>query len=143
MRPGMRHWVGGIFVSAALVGAVTGVVALLKPHVAVQGLVVLYLPAVLFVAVEFGVVFAVPVSVASALVFTLFLPPEGEFAITDWGDQLALAVFLITAVVAGQLGARLRRQTGEAARLAGEQAALRRVATLVAQATPPAEIFRA
>ena len=55
----------------------------------------------------------------------------------------ALAVYLVTALVVGQLAARLRRNTREATRLAGEQAALRRVATLVAQSAPSSEIFEA
>ena len=105
MRARTRHWVQATLVSVALVAAVTGVVALLKPHVPVQGLAVLYLPAVLFVAVEWGVTFAVLVSVASALVFALFLPSEGAIFITDWADLLALAVYLVTALVVGQLAA--------------------------------------
>ncbi len=97
----------------------------------------------LFVAVEWGVAFAVLVSVASAFVFALFLPSQGAVFVTDWADLLALAVYLVTALVVGQLAARLRRNTREATRLAGEQAALRRVATLVAQSAPSSEIFEA
>jgi hypothetical protein len=52
-------------------------------------------------------------------------------------------VYLVTALVVGQLAVRLRRNTREAARLATEQAALRRVATLVAQSAPSSEVFDA
>jgi len=52
-------------------------------------------------------------------------------------------VYLVTALVVGQLAAGLRRHTHEAAQLAAEQAALRRVATLVAQGAASARIFEA
>jgi signal transduction histidine kinase len=45
--------------------------------------------------------------------------------------------------VVGELAARSRREALEAARLSQEQSALRRVATLVAQAGPPSEVFEA
>jgi signal transduction histidine kinase len=56
---------------------------------------------------------------------------------------VALGVFLITAVVVGELAARSRREALESARLSEEQSALRRVATLVARAGPPSEVFKA
>jgi signal transduction histidine kinase len=125
------------------VAAVTGLIALLEPHVRVEGLAVLYLPVVLFAAIGWGVALAVVVSLASALVFTLFLPRNGAFSVTDWGDQIALAVYLVAALVVGQLAGLLRRETREVGTLVTEQAALRRVATLVAQAPPAGEVFEA
>ena len=56
---------------------------------------------------------------------------------------MALAVFLITAVVAANLSARLRRVAKESTRLSDEQAALRRVATLVAEGVPSPRVFEA
>jgi signal transduction histidine kinase len=52
-------------------------------------------------------------------------------------------MFLVTAVVVSELAARSRRQALQATRLAAEQAALRRVATLVARGTPSGELFAA
>jgi signal transduction histidine kinase len=140
---GRRPWVVGLLVGTALVAALSGVMVLLKPHVPLSGLSVLYLLAVLAVAVEWGVVLAVVVSIESALVFTLLAPPAGQFRLNDRADAIALGVSLVTGLVAGQLGAQLRHKTRESALLAAEQAALRRIATLVAQATPSAEIFEA
>jgi transcriptional regulator with GAF, ATPase, and Fis domain len=54
-----------------------------------------------------------------------------------------LAVFLVMAVVVSELAARSRRQALQATLLAAEQAALRRVATLVASGTPSDELFAA
>jgi len=52
-------------------------------------------------------------------------------------------IFLVTSVVVGELATRWRRQARNSARLTEEQAALRRVATLVARSVSPAEVFAA
>jgi signal transduction histidine kinase len=131
-------------VSLGLVAAVTGVVALLHGNAPTSGLVVLYLLAVLPVAVMWGVGLAVGVSVVSTVTFDFFfLPPLYVLGPSQSEDWIALATFLLTAVVVSQLAARLRQQAGESARLADEQAALRRVATLVAGGALPEEVFAA
>ena len=144
VRPLLLRWLSGLLASVALVAAVTGVLVLLEPYVPVLSLLVLYLLAVLPVALVWGVGFAVAVSVASSAVFAfLFLPPPYTARVDDPRDAFALGVFLITAVVVGELAARSRRRARESARLTEEQAALRRVATLVAQARPRSEVFEA
>jgi signal transduction histidine kinase len=143
MSPRVVRWVSGLAASGALVVAVTGVVALLKPHVPVLSLLVLYLLAVLPVAVVWGAGLAALTSVLSVGVFALFLRPAGSVWVADSRNLAALAVFLLTAVVVGQLAARSRRAVVESSRLTEEQSALRRVATLVAQAVPPAAVFEA
>ena len=142
IRPSLLRWLSCLLVSVALVAAVSAVLMLLEPYVPVLSLLVLYLLAVLPVAFVWGVGPAAAVSVASAAVFAvMFLPsPAG---VVDPRDVFALGVFLITAVVVGELAARSRRRAREAARLVEEQAALRRVATLVAQGTPRSEVFEA
>jgi hypothetical protein len=139
----VRTWVGGLLVNGVLVAAVTGLIALLEPHVRVEGLAVLYLPVVLFAAIGWGVALAVVVSLASAPRVHTLPAPDGAFSVTDWGDQIALAVYLVAALVVGQLAGLLRRETREVGTLVTEQAALRRVATLVAQAPPAGEVFEA
>ena len=57
-------------------------------------------------------------------------------------EAVALGVFLVTAVVVGELAARSRR-VATSARLTEEQSALRRVATLVAQSLSPSVVFEA
>jgi K+-sensing histidine kinase KdpD len=99
-----RRWLSGWFVSAALVAGITGVLALLEGHTQVSSLVGLYLLAVLPVAVVWGTVHAVVVSIASAAVFDyMFVPPKYGFAPTDSGDWITLAAFVVTALVTGQL----------------------------------------
>jgi signal transduction histidine kinase len=140
----VARWLRGLAVSVIAVAAVSGLVALLEPHLPVLSLLVLYILPVLAAAVGWGTVLAVVTSILSAACFAyLFLPPGGSILVADWRELVAMGVFLVTAVVVGELAARSRRETLEAARLSAEQSALRRVATLVAQAGPPSEVFEA
>ena len=84
---------------------------------------VLYLFAVLPVAVFYGLGWALAVSIASMLAFNyFFLPPLHTLALTDSGNWVALAVFVVTSVVVSELSARARRRSFAAA----EADALRR-----------------
>jgi signal transduction histidine kinase len=142
VSPEIRRRLSGWIVSLALVAGVSGVIALLDPHTPTASLVVLYLLAILPVAVYWGALFGAVVSVLSTAAFDFwFVSPRNSFTPGDSGAWLDLAVFLVAAVVVSQLAGRSRRQALASARLAEEQAALRRVATLVAQAVPPSEIF--
>jgi signal transduction histidine kinase len=142
--PQAARWLYGLATGALIGAAVTGVVALLDPHVPVLSLLVLYLLAVLPVAVRWGAGPAMAVSVLCTAVFAyLFLPPHRAWDLAEPRNAVALGVFLVTAVVVGDLAARLRAAARESARLTEEQAGLRRVATLVAQATPSATVFEA
>jgi two-component system, OmpR family, sensor histidine kinase KdpD len=114
-----RHWLSGLFAGAALVAAVTAVIWALEPHVPVLSLSVLYLFAVLPVAVFWGLPFAIAASVASMLAFNFFfLPPTHTFTLQDSRNWFALGVFLVTSVVVSELAARSRRRATEAALLA-------------------------
>ncbi len=113
------RWPSGVAVSVALVFAITGVIELLKPHVPVLSLAVLYLFAVLPVAVVWGLPYSIGVSVASMLAFNFFfLPPLYTLTLADSRNWFALAVFLVTAVVVSELAAGFRRRGRESALLA-------------------------
>ncbi len=141
MRSSVARWLRGLAVSVAAVAAVSGLIALLDSRVPALSLLVLYILAVLAVAVGWGTALAVVAAILSAVCFAyLFLPPVGSIQVADWRELVALGVFLVTAVVVGELAARSRRQAQRSARLSEEQSALRRVATLVAQAGPPSVI---
>src|SRR6266571_955626 len=106
-RSSIRVRVVGVLVSAGTVAAVTGAVFAVRDFVPVLSLGVLYLFAVLPVAVLFGLPYAVAVSAASMLAFNFFfLPPVHTFALRDSANWFALAVFLATAVVVSELAAR-------------------------------------
>ncbi|WP_344115489.1 sensor histidine kinase [Kribbella alba] len=143
MSAPIARWSGRLLASVAMVAAVTGVVMLLKPHVPVLSLLVLYLLAVLPVAVLWGARLAAITSAVSIAVFAFLLPPDTSALVADSRNVVALGVFLVTAVVVAELAARSRRSAVESARLTQEQSALRRVATLVAQSVPPSAVFEA
>jgi len=124
----VRH-AAGIFTSIAAVALVTGAIFALEPIAPVLSLGVLYVFAVLPVAVLFGLSYALPVSVASMLAFNwLFLPPKHTFHLADSENWVALAVYLVTAVVVSALASRSRRREAEAERRAREASLIADVA---------------
>jgi signal transduction histidine kinase len=89
---------------------------------------------------------AVTVGVASVVALDwYFLPPTHSATVPDARNSFALAAYLMMAALLGELAVRAQRNAirSEVARseLAGEQAALRRVATLVARETAPEDVF--
>jgi signal transduction histidine kinase len=116
--------------------------------VVILGLVAFDTLVVLTVAHFWGIPYAVPIGVASAVALDwYFIPPTHPSTIPTTENSVALAAYLLTGVLLGELAARTRRRAdvSEEARLAlaNEQAALRRVATLVAHEPSPAEVFAA
>jgi two-component system sensor histidine kinase KdpD len=103
---------------AACVGAlalVTGVIELLKGHVPVLSLAVLYLLAIIPVAVAWGLVYAVGTAIGSVLAFNFFfVRPLYTFSVADTKNWFALIVFLVTAAVVSELATRSRRRAEEA-----------------------------
>jgi two-component system sensor histidine kinase KdpD len=106
--------------SVVLVAVVTAWIAVLDAFVPVLALGVLYIFAVLPIAIGWGLPFGLAISVSSVLVFNfLFLPPRYTLELADSRNWFALAAFAVTAVVVSELAARLRRQATESALLAG------------------------
>ena len=105
----------GVLFSVAAVAVVTGAVYALRPIAPVLSLGVLYVFAVVAVALVYGLAYAIPVSVASMLTFNfLFLPPLHTFALRDSANWVALAVYIVTAVVVSELATRSRRLARQA-----------------------------
>jgi K+-sensing histidine kinase KdpD len=139
----LSKWAGPL-VAALAVAAVSGVIALLTPHLPAPYLLVLYLLVVMAVAVVWGTGMAIFAAVLSVVLFNyLFVPPPFTFHIDDPSEAIGSVAFLAAAVVVGQLAARLRRAALESARLSEEQLALRRIATLVAQSARASAVFEA
>jgi two-component system sensor histidine kinase KdpD len=112
----MRRHAERLAVSAALVALVTGAIFALKTFAPVLGLAILYLLAVLPVAVLYGLGYALGVSIASMLAFNFFfLPPLHTLALTDSENWVALAVFVVTSFVVSELATRARRRAFAAA----------------------------
>ena len=143
-----RFWVE--IVLAVVVGVAAFVVAALVSTAAqfnVPALLLglLLLLAVLAIARYAGILYALPVGVVTIEAFDwYFLPPLRAL---DGATVVVLGLFLGMSVVVGAVATQAgRRAAGsEQARgvLADEQAALRRVATLVARQPSPAEVFAA
>ncbi len=113
---------------------VTLAIAVLKSFVPVLSLGVLYVFAVLPVAVAFGLVYGALVSVACMLAFNwFFLPPVHTFTLSDSRNWFALAVYLVTAFVVSGLAARARRRATDAEQREVETALLADVATSLLQ----------
>lgn len=74
-----------------------------------------FLLAVLAVSAQWGLRPAIFMAILATLVFNYyFLPPIGTFTIADPQNWVALAAFLVTAVVASQLSERARREAEHA-----------------------------
>ena len=154
----LRRTATGLITGAVAIAVVSVLIAALKRFADPLGLTGLYLFAILPVAIGWGFVIAGVVAVASFLTFAFFFsPPLHSFHIADSDIAAALVIALATAYVVSELArraherareARLRAHEAEQAQkelggLADEQAALRRVATLVAQAVPTTEVLEA
>jgi len=117
------------------VAAATLVVAALQSAAPPAGLGVVYLLAVLEVAVRRGQRPAIVAAVLCVLALNyLFAAPRERFAIAHTQDLVELLVFLIVALVVGRLAARARSRAAEADARALAAAAREREATLLAQA---------
>lgn len=105
----------GVLVGAGSVTLVSLAVEALRPHMPVLSLGVLYVFAVLAVAVRFGTALAAVVSVASMLAFNwFFLPPTHTLQLRDGANWAVLAVYLVTAVVVSALAAQARQRQHDA-----------------------------
>lgn len=94
----------------------------------------LYLIAVLATAVGFGRGPAVFASIAAFLIFDwFFVPPIHEFTVSDPEEWVSLLLFLLTAIVTGQLAADQRQRAREAQQREREAVVLYDVVRLVGE----------
>ena len=139
----------GIAVAACFIVAEAAVVHLLEtafPHMAFG---VIFLLGILVVSAGWDFGLAVTTTFVSAAVYALFhLSAVGHVFPIAADDALVIAIFLPVALLANIIAGQARLRAGEANRrrrdaevLAGQQAALRRVATLVARAALPSDVF--
>ncbi|MGB0093616.1 MAG: ATP-binding protein [Solirubrobacteraceae bacterium] len=116
------------------VAAATAGVAVLQSKTPAAGLAVLYLLAVLAIAIRRGERWALVTAVASVLTLNfLFITPRHHLTIAHSQDFVELVVLMIAAVVVGRLAATGRQRAAEAESRAQLAAAREREATLVAE----------
>ncbi|WP_245908739.1 DUF4118 domain-containing protein [Mycobacterium neglectum] len=145
----------GVAVAVAFIAAETLLVYRLK-QVGPEAYGAIFLLGVLVISAGWGFGLALATSIASAVVYFYFHVADSGVLFPDEAkDFVALLVFLPVALSANILGrqARIRaiesehrrheadRAAAMAGALAEQQAALRRVATLVARGVSPAEIY--
>ncbi len=105
----------GVLAAVAAVAAITGLVYPLKEVAPVASLGVVYLVAVLLVSSVWGGALGVGTAVAGAAAFNFFhLPPTGRFEIEKDTNWVALAVYLIAAIVVSTLAEHARHRSAEA-----------------------------
>ena len=103
--------------SAACALIVPAVVLFYKfgPHANATTVALTFLLAVLVVSANWGFWYAAALALYSTAAFNFFfLPPFGTFTVADPQNWVALLAFLATAVIAGQLSERARRETATA-----------------------------
>jgi two-component system sensor histidine kinase KdpD len=114
------RWIGVVTGLAAVTTATLAIYPL-KTIAPTVSLSVVYLPAVLLIAVYWGLSLAVLTSILSAAAFNFFhLPPVGRFTIADSGNWVALVAFILVALVVSTMAELARGRAVEAERRRAE-----------------------
>lgn len=139
-RPAVHTYV----LSAAAV-CIAGVTAkILESFLALPNLSMVFLIAVLFSAVTWGLGPSILASILSLLVYDFFfVAPIFTFTVANPQDILALVVFLITAVLTSNLAARVRHQADAAKHREARTAALYALSRQIAGAAGLSDVLRA
>ena len=114
IMPVKTRWLQFLLRYAAVVAIVGGVIWFYRHviHVNPTTVALTLLLAVLVVSTSWGLRAAVFLSILATLAFNYyFLPPVGTFTIADPQNWVALFAFLATAILAGELSDRARRET--------------------------------
>jgi two-component system, OmpR family, sensor histidine kinase KdpD len=107
----------GLLVAVASVAAITALIFGLRELVPVVSTGVVYMLAVLLVSSRFGLWLGLLTALLSAAAFNWFhIPPTGRFTIAEGENWVALAVFMVAAVVTSKLAGDARRRADEAER---------------------------
>ena len=118
----------------AAIAAATALVAALESVAPVASLAVLYLPAVLLVAIRRGQVAALLTALGAVVAFNFFfIEPRHHLTIASSKNVAAPVVFLMVAVVVGRLAASARERARESGAQARAARAREREAALLAE----------
>jgi two-component system, OmpR family, sensor histidine kinase KdpD len=128
-------------------GAVAGAALVSRsvaPFVALPNLSLVFLTAVLFAAVTWGLGVSIVTSILAAVTYNfLFFPPVHTFMVHSADDVLTLAIFLLAAVLTGNLAGRVRRQAETAKQRESTTAALYSLSREIAEAVGLGELLAA
>jgi two-component system sensor histidine kinase KdpD len=98
-------------VALAVVGVALGVGLAIQPWLGIENVDLVFLTAVVGVAVRYGLLPSLVASVAASLCYNFFfLPPVYTFTITDPTNVVAFFFFIVMAVIVSNVAARVRTQ---------------------------------
>ena len=142
-RAPLRHL--NAYLGSALAVVLAGLIAkVIESFLPLPNLSIVFLTAVLFSAVTWGLWPAIVAAVLSMLVYDFgFVQPMYTFTVPSPQDLLALSIFLIVAVLTSHLTARVRDQAEMAKRREARTAALYALSREVASATGLQEVLEA
>ncbi|MCX4803276.1 DUF4118 domain-containing protein [Streptomyces sp. NBC_01214] len=124
-----RFWTAMLLAAITLPG-LTAVLVLLGEHVDLSLALVLYLLAVVVIALVGGLVPALVAALAAGLLADYyFTPPMHSLRVQHLADVVALVVYVVTAVIVGMAAGTAARSTYRAVRASSEALALSRLAT--------------
>jgi signal transduction histidine kinase len=155
LRPTAPSLARGLAVAVSLIVAESVLVDLLKQVAPANLFSVVYLLGVVVISTGWGFGLATLTSVASAVAFDYLSMSPGSIVPTEAQDAVAIVVFLVVALSVNTLAGLARTRAAEADQrreeadlaaerarvLAEQQAALRRIATLIARGAPSSEVF--
>jgi two-component system sensor histidine kinase KdpD len=138
-------WHLNAYLSSALAVVLAGLIAkLIESFLPLPNLSIVFLTAVLFSAVTWGLWPAIVAAILSMLVYDFgFVPPMYTLTVPSPQDLLALSIFLIVAVLTSHLTARVRDQAEMSKRREARTAALYALSREVASATGLPEVLGA
>jgi two-component system, OmpR family, sensor histidine kinase KdpD len=106
-----RPYLMALLITAAGLGAA----ALIKPHFGIENVDLVFLTAVVIVAVRYGLWPSLLTSVIASLAYNFFfLPPIYTFTITDPTNVIAFFFFMLIAILVSNVAARVRVQADTA-----------------------------
>lgn len=131
----LKEYLAAAGEAIAAVGVATGAVALLESVATPTSLGVVYVLAVMFVAIRRGEVPALATAAGSVLAYNFFfIEPRHRLTIADDHNVVALGVLLVAGFVVARLAALARSQAEESAQRAEQALAREREAKLLAEA---------
>ncbi len=139
-----RPWYHAYILSAFAVSLVSILVRFLDGVVPADGLVMLFLTAVVYSASAYGMGAATFTTLLSLFIFNYFFDqPRYEITLSSPADVLTLILFLVVGAITSNLSGGLRQQASRAQRQAREARALFQLTRDIAVASDTQEIFRA
>jgi len=116
-EPGWKRYLGDSILAIVGTLLVTSLIYAFQLYPRIPNISLLYLLVVLTLASTRGLYAAILASIVAFLSFDFFLvPPVYTFTIAKFDEWLALFVFLVTAIITGQLASALRKRAEQARR---------------------------